>query len=62
MSEFSRDLTQRAADIVAGASAPAAIALWLSDIDVVLRICVSLGSLLLIGFAIAAKVRHWRRG
>lgn len=53
---------QRAADTVAALSAPASLALWLANIDLFLRMSVSLGSLILICFAIAAKVRHWRAG
>lgn len=58
---LSREIAQHAADTVAAVSIPVSVGLWLTDLDVVLRILVSIGSLVLIGFAIAAKVRHWRR-
>lgn len=53
--------TQRAADTIAAVVLPANIAIWLADIDLLLRICVSVGSLILIGFALAAKWGKWRQ-
>lgn len=53
------DTHQRVADAIAVGSIPANLAIWLADIDLVLRILVSLGSLILIVFAIYAKLRHW---
>lgn len=55
------DVGSKAADVVAATVLPVNIALWLSDIDFVLRVLVSIGSLILIGFAIAAKVKHWKK-
>jgi hypothetical protein len=60
MTDLNREFVhQRLADAVAAASVPANIALWVADLDIILRICVSAGSLILIGFAIWAKVKHW---
>ena len=56
---MSPDTHQKLADMVAVASIPTNAALWLADIDRVLRIGVSAGSLILICFAIWAKVKHW---
>jgi hypothetical protein len=62
MTDVQRDIMhQRISDAVAAVSAPASAALWLSDIDVILRILVSAGSLVLIGFAIWAKIKQARR-
>lgn len=49
------------ADLIAVAAVPASGALWLADIDLVLRILVSVGTLVLIGFALYTKWKHWRR-
>ena len=60
MNDLNRDIIhQRLADAVAAASVPANVAIWLADLDVILRICVSAGSFILIVFAIWAKVKHW---
>lgn len=56
-----RELVQHASDAAAVASVPINIALWVADLDFVLRLLVSAGSLVLIGLAIAAKLRHLRR-
>lgn len=55
------DLHARAADVIAGLAVPANILIWFADIDIVLRALVTAGSLVLIVFAIVAKVRQWRK-
>ena len=61
MTDLSRDIVnQRTADVIAVGSIPTSIWLWLEWADLILRVSVGLGSLILIGFAIRVKVRHWR--
>jgi hypothetical protein len=54
------DVHQRVADAIAVGTIPAnaAIWYWLDKADLLLRIGVSAGSLILIGFAIRAKIKH----
>jgi hypothetical protein len=62
MTDISRDiLHQKLADAIAVASIPANAALWLADIDLLLRIGVSAGSFILICIAIWAKISRWWR-
>lgn len=52
---------EKLADAIAAGSVPVNVALWLVDLEFYLRVAVSLGSLILIGFAIWAKFKQaWR--
>lgn len=57
---MSNEMHQKLADGIAVGSIPANLAIWLADIDLLLRILVSIGSLVLIAFAIHAKIKHGR--
>lgn len=60
MTDISREiLHQKLADTVAVVSLPANAVLWIEDIDLFLRIGVSAGTLILIIFAIWAKIKHF---